>query len=549
MNQSVRVVFVAAGLLGVALSLSWAWGQSSGTALVRSVFPLVLGATNRICVYGRGLNDSGVRIFVGDRLLSRSSSVDGCPPALGEVRVAGTINTNGLFPGRNYRVIAFPETPTRPDSNPFFPPVIMVEAAPRLLSNESNPERPSGNTYSIIEGQVMITLDPNRIKQLDGVNDLNSVLFSLGLNRNIVTTLKIANGGNPFVRDMNGTCGKVIAVLQGVNGTTTAEVMNEVNRIRQGSMTAQNVILGLDPVPHTVGPSFGDSTQTLEPRAQAMGKSYSGVGVAVVDSGFTNHNDLTPKSDKVFTNQDYETAPIGGNYEDKIDDGVPNGHGTPIASIIAGQKYGVARGANIQVLKACRGDRTCTGLPVVAAICSSIRTGAKVLNLSLNSLSESRIIESALRDVSAAGISIVTSAGNRGCDKGKSLMGFPARYATPTTVKANGVTLPEYDEIPGLIAVGADAEFSSCGDWVNVLAPGTLFAAWAGTTGEFKGFRGTSFSAAYVSGIAARLWAGDKYAGQPLTKTPTSIKAAIMNNASPSSLPKLYNRGMVTLPK
>jgi subtilisin family serine protease len=573
--------------------------QSSDVGIL-SVYPKVLRNGN-LCVYGLGLKKNLIYVYVGDQMLSTMAWHTKCPlsgspnPGLPYEVVSVQLTSNQLrllAPGSYHRVLVVADE----NVYGYLPSVGDIASSQEIiraptvmtaLRADNNSEYGS-RRRSILDGQVIVAVNPIAVSPSDDPRALNMALTKkltdLGFNGAVATTLKIGNSGRPIVPGFPGLCGQVLAVLKAVNGRTTEDVLNEIERFRQVSTGARNTIFGADPVPHTLGPGY--SARAAEFAANVSwsrtAQTYAGVSVAVLDTGVSAHDALTPLPGQVFTGPDFETDTLPNvpqpttKSEDQAVAYRPNpyvgqrvGHGTAIASLIAGNSgdfVGIAPGVGIVPIKVCREDGTCTGLPVVSGICHAISAGVRVMNVSMSSLADNSFIVAALRAAAAAGITIVVSAGNRGCN---ALASFPALYAT---TKIQSISSRRFtfrilarEGIPGLISVSAvettppptskvaDAlspqnvkatPFSSCGDWVTVAAPGvSVRAARAGTTSEYLAFDGTSFAAPFVSGVAARLIAANP------KLTPGEVKELIVMKAKPFSWGgRLYGAGLVQLP-
>jgi subtilisin family serine protease len=124
---------------------------------------------------------------------------------------------------------------------------------------------------------------------------------------------------------------------------------------------------------------------------------------------------------------------------------------------------------------------------VVEGIIYAVSRGAKVLNLSIGTLSDSAIVHDAIRYAVDHGVTVVAASGNDG---------------------QNTVLRPAaYDEVICVGAVDGDldrAQFSNYGDEVDIVAPG-VGVATAGLAGRRIYFSGTSAAAPFVSGALAAL--------------------------------------------
>ncbi|MDL4820357.1 S8 family serine peptidase [Actinomadura opuntiae] len=179
------------------------------------------------------------------------------------------------------------------------------------------------------------------------------------------------------------------------------------------------------------------------------------------------------------------------------------GHGTGVAALIAGRDMnpagipltGVAPAARLVVVKQQNADRDEHGgerLP--GAIRKAADVGARVINVSI-AAAPSDALQQAVRYAQAYDAVIVAAAGNATKDDGDDGPAYPASY-------------------PGVISVaslgedGHRIESSGLQSRVDVGAPGKdLTIPWPGG-GYNPQAEGTSFAAAYVSGVAALVRAG-----------------------------------------
>jgi len=215
----------------------------------------------------------------------------------------------------------------------------------------------------------------------------------------------------------------------------------------------------------------------------------AGVTVAVVDSGV----DANPQfGNRVIPGPDLVAAkpgvPAGADCV---------GHGTAMASIIAAAPVpgisftGVAPAARILSVRISSSDTFATGV-TPQAIRDAVALGASVINLSLATTDDVPALRSAVEFALRRDVVVVAAAGN---DLEQSGVGpfYPAAYPGVLSVGAVG---------PG----GALAGFSDQRTPVSVTAPGVnVTSAYPGTFPDAYDpvQNGTSFAAAYVSGVVA----------------------------------------------
>ena len=228
--------------------------------------------------------------------------------------------------------------------------------------------------------------------------------------------------------------------------------------------------------------------------------------VAVIDDGVAlTHPDLAPN---LWVNPRPEDSEV--NFVELSADPSPVGqerwHGTHVAGIIGAlgdNGRGVA-GVNWQVsLMALRalGPDGGRSDALVRAIDYATDHGARVINLSWSGGGGGRsaALEQAIARASDRGVLVVAAAGNAGADE----PAFPA-------------------SLDGVVSVGASgpddllAPFSNRGALLTAPGVGILSTT---APGQYERYDGTSMSAAYVSGVAALLWAAQPKASLAQVRT------------------------------
>ncbi|MCE7002382.1 S8 family serine peptidase [Kibdelosporangium philippinense] len=240
------------------------------------------------------------------------------------------------------------------------------------------------------------------------------------------------------------------------------------------------------------------------PTAWAAGYTGAGTTVAVLDTGVDN------------THPDLVTQEIGGkNFTDSPDDLDHYGHGTHVASIVAGTgaksggKYrGVAPGARILDVKVLDDSGSGADSGIIAGMQWAAEQGADIVNMSLGDFDTPEVdpLEEAVNTLSAKyGTLFVISAGNYGPVPGT--IGSPGAADAALTVGA----VDRDNQI---------AEFSSRGPRKgggmikpDITAPGVEIVAARHADGRigtpvddgYTAVSGTSMAAPHVAGAAALL--------------------------------------------
>lgn len=239
-----------------------------------------------------------------------------------------------------------------------------------------------------------------------------------------------------------------------------------------------------------------------------------GVTIAIVDTGVDpGHPDL-----RANLLPGYNTLTRTANFRDD------NGHGTHCAGIAAAQAgnregiTGIAPQAKILPVKVLAADGGGSDASVAEGIVWAVDRGATIINLSLGSHHESRVMRDAVAYAIGKGAVVVAAMGNDGINE----KSFPAAF-------------------PGVIAVGASdardaiADFSQWGNWISVAAPGVgilstmptykVDANQYGYPMRYGRMDGTSMATPAVAGLAALLKSVNPKA------TPAQVKARMERSA------------------
>lgn len=214
------------------------------------------------------------------------------------------------------------------------------------------------------------------------------------------------------------------------------------------------------------------------PRAQSLAHGR-GALVAVIDSGIDQtHPDITGSIADVF---------MGSGADD-----IGDPHGTEIAGIICA--HGLARGValdarllDVRVFQPRRADRpsVATTFDLIRGIDWALARQAQTLNMSFAGPRDP-LLERSVRIAGAGGAIIVAAAGNGGA---KAPFAYPAAYPEVIAVTATDV---------------ADRLYASAnqGRYIAIAAPGVDVLVSSGDHAH-QLVSGTSYAAAYVSGIVA----------------------------------------------
>ncbi len=199
-----------------------------------------------------------------------------------------------------------------------------------------------------------------------------------------------------------------------------------------------------------------------------------GITVAVLDTGLQSHPTF---GERQITRMDL------------VQDGKqPHGHGTSVASLIAGQDErvpGIAPGATLLDIRVANEKGISVSTVLAQGIITAADRGAHIINISLGGYDDSTLLRRAVDYAVGKGAIVVAAAGNENYDQ----LAFPAGFEK-------------------VISVGSvdrnqkQAWFSNSGKNLDFTAPGVgLPVAW--DLDKMANASGTSQSAAIVSGVIA----------------------------------------------
>ncbi|KOV98070.1 peptidase S8 [Streptomyces sp. NRRL B-1140] len=227
----------------------------------------------------------------------------------------------------------------------------------------------------------------------------------------------------------------------------------------------------------------------------------SGVTVYVIDTGVRiTHQQISGRASYGYDAVDGDTDAADGN-----------GHGTHVATTIAGSTYGVAKKAKIVGVRVLNNSGSGTTAGVIAGIDWVTRnhSGPSVANMSLGG-GASATLDTAVRNSIAGGVTYAVAAGNSSTSASSS---SPARVAEAITVGATTST-------------DAKASYSNYGSALDIFAPGSsITAGWHTSDTATNTISGTSMATPHVAGAAAVYLAGHT------SSTPAQVATALVNGA------------------
>ena len=296
---------------------------------------------------------------------------------------------------------------------------------------------------------------------------------------------------------------------------------------------------------------FGTSNASINVRPAWDKATGTGVVVAVIDTGITNHPDLNanilPGYDFI---SDAAMARDGGGRDSNPNDegdwyaanecgsGIPasnsSWHGTHVAGTIAAvtnNSTGVAGTAfnakvvPVRVLGKCGGYTSDIADAIIWASGGTVSgvpanpNPAEVINMSLGGSGTcSATYQNAINGAVSRGTTVVVAAGNSNANVSSSV---PANCANVIAVAAT-------------TSAGARASFSNYGAGIDISAPGQAILSTlnSGTTvpgaASYASYNGTSMAAPHVAGVVALV-----QSVAPTALSPAAIETLLKNTARP----------------
>ncbi|GGW58340.1 S8 family peptidase [Streptomyces caelestis] len=328
-----------------------------------------------------------------------------------------------------------------------------------------------------------------------------------------IVTLKKSAGvkassaaGKDLVEEYGGSVRKTFGkALNGYSATLSATEARrlaadpavasvEQNQRVQLSATQNSAPWGLDRIDQTSLPLSGTYTYP--------DSAGSGVTVYVIDTGVRiTHQQISGRAAHGYDAVDGDNNASDGN-----------GHGTHVATTIAGSTYGVAKKAKIVGVRVLNNSGSGTTAGVIAGIdwVTKNHSGPSVANMSLGG-GASTALDTAVRNSIASGVTYAVAAGNSSTTASSS---SPARVAEAITVGATTST-------------DAKASYSNYGSVLDIFAPGSsIIAGWHTSDTATNTISGTSMATPHVAGAAAVYLAGHT------SSTPAQVASALVGGAT-----------------
>ncbi|MEV5915224.1 S8 family peptidase [Streptomyces chartreusis] len=320
--------------------------------------------------------------------------------------------------------------------------------------------------------------------------------------------LKAASGaGKSLVKEYGGSVDKTFrTALNGYSATLSATEARRLaadpavasveqnQRVRLADTTQTSAPWGLDRIDQAALPLSG--TYTYPDSAGSDVTAY------VIDTGVRiTHQQISGRASYGYDAVDGDTTASDGN-----------GHGTHVATTIAGSTYGVAKKAKIVAVRVLDNSGSGTTAGVIAGIdwVTDNHSGPSVANLSLGG-GASTTLDTAVRNSIASGVTYAVAAGNSSANASSY---SPARVTEAITVGAT-------------TSSDARASYSNYGSVLDIFAPGSsITAGWYTSDTATNTISGTSMATPHVAGAAAVYLAGHTSA------TPAAVASALTGGAT-----------------
>ncbi|MFJ8053413.1 S8 family peptidase [Streptomyces luteogriseus] len=344
------------------------------------------------------------------------------------------------------------------------------------------------------EGRVLAADSPTAIK--------DSYLVTLKKSAGLKAS---SAAGKALVKEYGGSVDKTFGkALNGYSATLSATEARQlaadpaVATVEQNqrvtlAATQTNAPWGLDRIDQASLPLSGTYTYP--------DSAGSGVTVYVIDTGVRiTHQQISGRAAHGYDAVDGDNNASDGN-----------GHGTHVATTIAGTTYGVAKKAKIVGVRVLNNSGSGTTAGVIAGIdwVTQNHSGPSVANMSLGG-GASATLDAAVRNSIAGGVTYAVAAGNSSTTASSS---SPARVAEAITVGATTST-------------DAKASYSNYGFALDIFAPGSsITAGWHTGDTATNTISGTSMATPHVAGAAAVYLAGHT------SSTPAQVATALVNGA------------------
>ncbi|KAI9172978.1 hypothetical protein H9P43_007109 [Blastocladiella emersonii ATCC 22665] len=467
-----------------------------------------------------------------------ADSLPGEPPAsAGEVVASQQAATDALATILNRASGAPSGSSPSPSSNPNITAIVNTAAAAavRYLPNNASGARARPHSY-LIGIKDECSSAAGSLETMRPLLQAVGVTAQWGFNVMGVRGLKVTYSGPSLPVDL--LAGKVpcVAYIEDDAGFDQASeasgfAVTENACLQSPAMPNKEALWGLDAMDGALDGTYG------------FDLAGDGVNVYVIDSGINDaHPEFDGRASNIYTSQSVREA---GQKETDC-----TGHGTHVASVIAGTTVGIAKKARVHGLRIIGCDKTGSVSDAVDALnflAQNIKKPA-VINMSLGSTESLRgnTLPNAIAAMTRAGVPVVIAAGNSGVDICQVPAGTPSMTNVPNTFVVGALDRSSASATAQGAYAPRIATFSNRGDCLKYWAPGV--AIWGatnftanvnGAANAFEQRQGTSQAAPFVAGVLAL------HLGANASATPADLTAKL----SAAATPLAFGGGHVVVPR
>ncbi|KUL41042.1 S8 family peptidase [Streptomyces regalis] len=345
------------------------------------------------------------------------------------------------------------------------------------------------------EGKVLAAGSPTAIK--------DSYIVTLKKSADLKAA---SSAGKSLIKEYGGSVNKTFGTA--LNGYAATLSATEAKRLAADPAVAsveQNQRVTMDATQSSAPWGLDRIDQTSLPLSGTYtypDSAGSGVTVYVIDTGVRiTHQQISGRASYGYDAVDGDTTASDGN-----------GHGTHVATTIAGSTYGVAKSAKIVAVRVLNNSGSGTTAGVVAGIdwVTANHSGPSVANMSLGG-GVSTALDTAVRNSISSGVTYALAAGNSSTNASST---SPARVTEAITVGAT-------------TSSDARASYSNYGSVLDIFAPGSsITAGWYTSDTATNTISGTSMATPHVAGAAAVYLAGHTSA------SPAAVASALTSGAT-----------------
>ncbi|WP_405642333.1 S8 family peptidase [Streptomyces sp. NBC_00019] len=350
------------------------------------------------------------------------------------------------------------------------------------------------------EGKVLAADSPTAIKDS----------YIVTLKKGSTGFKSTSAAGKNLVKEYGGAVKKTFGTaLNGYSATLSAAEAKRLAADPAVASVEQNQRVHVD----ATQPSAPWGLDRIDQAALPLSGTYTypdtagaGVTAYVIDTGVRiTHAQISGRASYGYDAVDGDTTASDGN-----------GHGTHVATTIAGSTYGVAKQAKIVAVRVLDNAGSGTTAGVVAGIdwVTANHSGPSVANMSLGG-GASTALDTAVRNSIASGVTYAVAAGNSSANASSY---SPARVTEAITVGATTST-------------DARASYSNYGSVLDIFAPGSsITAGWYTSDTATNTISGTSMATPHVAGAAAVYLAGHT------SSTPAQVATALTGGATTNAV-------------